>query len=92
MPKTELHAIASGRVQGVCFRSNVRQIAQKLSLTGTVRNLSDGSVEIFAHGSVTQLEQFIAKLQEHPGLSRVDHLESSYSTPHRCFHDFRIIK
>lgn len=92
MPESELHAVASGRVQGVCFRSNVRQIAQELHLTGTVRNLSDGSVEIFAQGPVAQLEQLVAKLKEHPGLSRVDHLEASYSTPHRRFNDFRVIK
>ena len=39
-----------GRVHGVGFRYSAKRIAQKLALTGTVRNASDGTVEIIAQG------------------------------------------
>lgn len=92
MTKIELHAIAVGRVQGVFFRNNTRQIAQKLGLTGTIRNLRDGTVEIIAHGTREQLEEFIMRLKQNPGFARIDQLEPSYSTPHRKFDNFHIIK
>lgn len=92
MAEAELHAIVSGRVQGVYFRNNVRQIAQELNLTGTVRNLADGSVEIFAQGTKIQLEHFLKRIKGNPGLSRVDSLEPAYSIPSRRFNEFRVIK
>ncbi len=46
-----MHALAVGRVQGVFFRDYTRQEAQRLGLTGWVRNLSNGSVETEFEGS-----------------------------------------
>ncbi len=53
-----LHIIVKGRVQGVCFRYYTAQRAYQLGLTGTVKNLYDGSVEIFAFGDSLKLETF----------------------------------
>lgn len=44
------HIIFSGRVQGVGFRFTARRIAQRYELSGFVRNLPDGTVEMFAQG------------------------------------------
>ena len=44
-----------GRVQGVFFRASAREQAQRLGLTGYVRNLPDGRVEVLACGSVKAL-------------------------------------
>ena len=44
------HFILSGRVQGVGFRWRASQIGEMLGLTGWVRNLEDGSVEMEAEG------------------------------------------
>ena len=45
------HIIFSGRVQGVGFRFTAQRIALRHELTGGVRSLPDGSVEMFAQGS-----------------------------------------
>ena len=51
MPDTAKYIIFSGRVQGVGFRFTAQRIALAFELTGYVKNLPDGSVEMFAQGS-----------------------------------------
>ena len=48
----------SGHVQGVGFRYTVRQTALGFEVTGTVRNLPDGRVEVVAEGERAELEAF----------------------------------
>jgi acylphosphatase len=50
----------SGRVQGVGFRVTVRHLACGYEVTGTVRNLADGRVELVAEGARAELEAFLA--------------------------------
>lgn len=52
----------SGRVQGVGFRYTAKTIATGFEITGTVRNLADGRVELVAEGSHAELEAFRAEL------------------------------
>lgn len=54
-----LSAIVAGRVQGVSFRYYTVGQAQKLSITGWVRNLSDRTVEVCAEGTRAQLEDLL---------------------------------
>jgi acylphosphatase len=61
-----------GRVQGVGFRYFSKGWADRLRLTGWVRNLPDGSVEVFACGPRPALEQFMQRLEEGPVGSRVE--------------------
>jgi len=49
----------SGRVQGVGFRATVRYIACGYDVTGTVRNLPDGRVELVAEGTRDELKAFL---------------------------------
>lgn len=49
--------IISGLVQGVFFRAQTKKKADELDLTGFVKNMPDGSVEIFAEGSTQSLKQ-----------------------------------
>jgi acylphosphatase len=49
----------SGRVQGVGFRVTVRQIARGFDVTGAVRNLSDGRVELIAEGEKAEVAAFL---------------------------------
>jgi len=65
-----------GRVQGVGFRWWTRRTAEKLSLYGSVRNLSDGSVAVQVAGGVDELAQFEESLRRGPLGARVDVLES----------------
>ncbi|MBN1378497.1 MAG: acylphosphatase [Gammaproteobacteria bacterium] len=62
----------SGRVQGVCFRTSTRSRALHLGLSGWVRNLIDGRVEVFACGDQQPLTDFERWLNDGPELARVD--------------------
>ena len=64
MTQTAKHIVFSGRVQGVGFRFTVMNIANRHGLTGYVRNMSDGTVEMWAQGSPEDIEKSIKKIQE----------------------------
>lgn len=53
----------SGRVQGVGFRFTVATIAQRFPVSGTVRNLPDGSVELIEEGKPAVLDDFEREIQ-----------------------------
>jgi len=53
-----MHVFYSGRVQGVGFRYTVKSVANGFEVTGTIRNLPDGRVELTAEGSGDELEAF----------------------------------
>lgn len=65
------HIIFSGRVQGVGFRYNSYEIAMKLGLTGYVRNLQDGTVELEAQGEKNKVKFLIEYMKNLP-VPRVD--------------------
>lgn len=48
----------SGNVQGVFYRATAQEVAEKFGLTGFVRNLDNGGVELYAEGERKILEQF----------------------------------
>jgi len=60
-----------GRVQGVAFRYHTRNEAVRLGIRGTVRNLPDGSVEIYADAAEETIRQFEFFLKSSPGHSEV---------------------
>lgn len=64
--KLQLHATVEGRVQGVGFRYYVRQSTAGLSVTGWVRNLSDGRVELVAEGSRSDLDTLLGRVKQGP--------------------------
>ncbi len=54
----------SGNVQGVGFRYTVKSVATGFEITGTVRNLLDGRVEVVAEGAPNELEAFRQAIRE----------------------------
>jgi acylphosphatase len=54
----------SGRVQGVGFRYATRNVAMGFEVTGAVRNLEDGRVELVAEGSKEELDAFLVAIRE----------------------------
>ncbi len=67
-----IHISVSGVVQGVWFRAFVRKEAQKLNLTGWVRNRSDGTVEAVAEGETKSLELLLSSCRMGPAGAHVD--------------------
>lgn len=53
-----MHIFYSGRVQGVGFRYTVKRVTAGFDVTGTVRNLPDGRVELIAEGAEAELQEF----------------------------------
>lgn len=64
-----------GRVHGVGFRWWAHRRASALGLRGTVRNRSDGTVEVHAAGDFEMLEAFATELEVGPPLARVEGVE-----------------
>jgi acylphosphatase len=54
----------SGRVQGVGFRYQTLQVAKEFDVSGWVKNLPDGRVQLEAEGQASEVRDFIAALQE----------------------------
>lgn len=71
----EANVIMKGRVQGVGLRRAAKFLAEQLQVTGYIRNLSDGSVEIYVQGKKMELYSFISQLQEAFPNSAVDHVQ-----------------
>lgn len=86
----QVHCIVRGRVQGVFFRAASQREARRLGLTGWVRNLSDGSVEVVAEGEDDQLKEFIQWAQRGPSAARVDRVDTRWRGYSGEFTDFRI--
>lgn len=54
----------SGAVQGVGFRYSARSLARGFAVTGYVKNMADGTVELVAQGPHEEVEGFISALKE----------------------------
>ena len=75
MTEAAIRGTISGRVQGVAFRWSTAREASRLDVSGWVRNLRDGRVEVFVQGSangVAAMERFLAS---GPGSARVESMD-----------------
>jgi acylphosphatase len=84
-----IHCFVTGRVQGVFFRAATREEAARLGLTGWVRNLPDGRVEVMACGPEDQLAALQQWLWQGPPLARVQHVACS-AAPDAAFEGFTL--
>ena len=76
-----VHLVISGRVQGVGFRWFVRHAADDFDVTGRVRNLPDGRVEVWAAADADQLTGFVERLREGPPGARVTAIAEKELSP-----------
>jgi acylphosphatase len=67
--------VISGYVQGVYYRDSMRIEADRLGVTGWVRNRRDGTVEAMVQGEAARVETIIAWARHGPPAARVDNLE-----------------
>ena len=90
MPVIRVHLNVVGQVQGVFYRAGARREALRLGLTGWVRNLPDGSVEVIAEGEENQVEKLINWCRRGPPLAIVRSVEVNREPPVNEFETFRV--
>jgi len=73
--KEQIHCIIHGRVQMVGFRFFAVRQAQKFGVTGYVRNLPDGTVEVLAQGDSADIDGYASTLKRGPSSAQVDYVD-----------------
>ena len=90
MGAARAHLLLQGRVQGVSFRYYTMQEARLLGLTGWVRNLWDGRVEVLLEGDDDAVKQMIAWCQQGPPTAVVEDVVITWEEPTAEFNNFRV--
>jgi len=85
-----VHAFVLGRVQGVFFRANTKKEAERLKITGWVRNLEDGRVEFLAEGKEDDLVKLIDWSKKGPAWAKVENVKVEWGDYKGEFDSFRI--
>ena len=63
-----------GRVQGVGFRGFAIMNAQRRNITGSVKNLENGMVEMYVQGEEDKIDEFLAEIEKGNRFIRVDNI------------------
>lgn len=92
MSRQRLHILYTGRVQGVGFRYTTKTVACGFDVTGTVRNLSDGRVELHVEGERGELEEFRKAIQDSEVGRFVRHEELAWTEAKNEFRGFEIVR
>ena len=82
----------SGRVQGVGFRYTAKQVAAGYEIVGTVRNLSDGRVELVAEGARDELEAFRLGIRDAGLDGFIRHEDARWAEARSEFRGFEIVR
>lgn len=91
-PKQAKRYFISGMVQGVGYRYFTRDAAEHLRMSGFVRNLRDGRVEVFAVGTAHQHAELRASLEVGPRFSSVSEIREEPAAPDPQYADAFVIK
>jgi len=79
-----------GLVQGVFFRAHTKRLADKLGLTGRVKNEDDGSVVIVAEGPEEKLRELLSWCKKGPPGAKVEEVESKWAEATGEWKEFEI--
>lgn len=85
-----VHLLISGKVQGVFFRASTRKVANEIGVTGWVRNVPNGMVEVVAEGRKNQLDRLIEFCKKGPEGAKVEDIEINWEKYKGEFKDFEI--
>jgi acylphosphatase len=91
MSRQRMTVFYSGRVQGVGFRYTVKSITTGFEVTGTVRNLDDGRVELIAEGAREELDAFREAVRDSGLSGLIQREEESFAPATGQFRGFEII-
>jgi len=90
MTQKRLHAFFSGHVQGVGFRATAYRLAELNPITGFIRNLPDGRVELLAEGEEEVLSDFLQRVRKSFLGKYIQGAEVSWYESEREYKDFSI--
>jgi acylphosphatase len=85
-----VHLIIKGVVQGVGFRHSTRMQASQLGLTGYVKNLPDGNVEVIAEGPSQAVNELLEWAKQGPPTAQVKQIDIDYEEANGEFTDFSV--
>ena len=91
MNRKRMQIFYSGRVQGVGFRYSVKTVATGFEVTGTVRNLADGRVELVAEGAREELDAFQQAIRDAGLAQLIQHEDVTWSEAQGGFRGFEIV-
>jgi acylphosphatase len=90
MTQVRARILIEGRLQAMNFRYRTQQQAKTLGLTGFVRTLSDGRIEIEAQGEEDNVEKMLAWCQQEPQSSQIKNILYRYDEPNERYSDFNV--
>lgn len=85
-----VRVVVSGRVQGVFYRANTAETARKLGLSGWVRNLPGGGVELVAEGPAGMVERLVSWCAKGPPAAVVTRVDVTDEEPTGDFAGFSV--
>jgi acylphosphatase len=91
MGNKRIRLVIEGRVQGVWFRDSTRAEAQRLGVTGWVRNRRDGTVEVLAEGPEDRVQELVRWCHQGPSFARVSRVHESEEPYQGEFQAFNIV-
>jgi len=86
-----ISALFEGKVQGVGFRASVLSLAKGYEITGWVKNLPDGRVEVLANGDANEVEDFLQGIRESHLAGHIEHENITPTDAEPGLKGFRII-
>ena len=90
MEKKRIHLLISGRVQGIFFRSQAKEKARELGLTGWICNLADGRVEAVIEGNKEKVEEITDWARSGPVLAKIEKIKMKEEEYQGEFKNFEI--
>ncbi|MEM2334509.1 MAG: acylphosphatase [Candidatus Caldarchaeum sp.] len=91
MPRVAVRVRVYGRVQGVFFRSSMKEVADELGVDGWVRNVEDGSVEALVVGEEEKVKKLVEWCHRGPPLAKVQRVTVEKTQEPGPLRGFRII-
>jgi acylphosphatase len=92
MGRRRVNLRIEGRVQGVFFRESARQQAERLGLSGWVKNMPDGSVAALAEGEQDAVDAFVAWCRRGPPAARVVEVAVTDEPPRGDISSFAVVR
>lgn len=83
--------LISGKVQGVFFRKSAKIEAEKLGITGWIKNLDDGTVEATVSGEEGRLKEFVVWCKKGPPFAGVKKVDEDWSDEENNWETFEIV-